>query len=508
MGFSLISRFGLLAILLSLPCWALSPTVTTCPPPATSMFRAPVSIAVAVSDDSGLAPTGTVQVLDNGNIVGASRLDAKGTAKITAAFNLGLHVISCTYSGDTMLAPSASAATFLTTAQTHPTIVLTPSQNPVPAGQRVQIDVLVAGPWGASPSGAVTLKDGDSTLAVLPLSLNEDSSVASFIGMLAAGTHLITGGYDGDTFFTPATTAQPLVLIVGKRSTSTIFRSVSPSPAANGQPVVFQIQVVSDTGSATGSVTLTEGSTTLGTGALGGGGQAAITLTGLTVGTHSIVANYAGDKDFAASNSMPFTLQVTGVVTAIQLSAGPNPAQVGQTVTLTATVTSSAGVPSGAVTFLGTQATFGTVNLNAAGQASVAISFSTPGTQTITASYAGSGQFSAATSSAITLTIVPRQLVVTNSASFKLTVAPDSLAAIFGDNLVASPVSAALLPWPLTLGGISVIFRDALGVERLAALKFVSPGQINGVVPARVPLGQVTVILTSASVDVESGQAA
>ncbi len=96
---------------------------------------------------------------------------------------------------------------------------------------------------------------------------------------------------------------------------------------------------------------------------------------------------------------------------------------------------------------------------------------------------------------------------MTNSASFKLTVAPDSLASIFGDNFVASPVSAALLPWPTMLGGISVVFRDSLGVERLAALKFVSPGQINAVVPADVPLGQVTVIVRSAAGDVEAGQA-
>ena len=506
MRFALIYRFGLLAILLSLPCWALPPTATTCAPPATSMFRAPVTIAIAVSNDSGLSPTGTVQVSDNGRVVGASGLDANGTAKITTAFNLGLHVISCSYSGDTMLAPSVSGVSFITTAQTHPTIVLTPSQNPVPAGQRVQIDALVASPAGGSPSGTVTLKDGNSTLAVLPLTLNEDSSVASFIGMLSAGTHNITGSYDGDTFFTPATTAQPLVLIVGKRSTSTIFRTVSPSPAATGQPVVFQIQVVSDVGSATGSVTLTENSNTLGTGKLGGG-QTAITLNGLTVGTHSIVANYGGDQDFAASTSMPFILQVTGVATAIQLTATPNPAQVGQTVTLTATVTSGAGTPNGTVTFQSAQSTFGTVNLNAAGQAALATSFSATGTQTITASYAGSGQFGAATSSPITLTVIPRQLVVVNAASFKTPVSPDSFASIFGDNLVASLASAVFIPFPTTLGGVSVIFRDPMGVERMAGLKFVSPGQINAVVPADVPLGQVTVIVRSASGDVESGQA-
>jgi len=259
---------------------------------------------------------------------------------------------------------------------------------------------------------------------------------------------------------------------------------------------------VSDAGSASGSVTLTENSKTLGTGTLSSAAQTAITLTGLSVGPHSIVANYGGDQDFGASASTPFTLLVTGATATVQLSATPNPAQVGQTVTLTATVTTvGAGVPSGTVTFMSGQVALGTANLNISGQAILTTSFSATGTQTITATYAG------ITSAAVTLAIVPRQLVVTNSASFKTTVAPDSLASIFGDKLVASPVSAALLPWPFTLGGVSVIFRDATGLERFAALKFVSPGQINAVVPPDVPLGQATVIVRSATADVESGPA-
>jgi len=494
-------RFGLFAILLSLPCWALlPPSATTCAAPSSAMFGAPVTIAIGVSDDSGLFPTGTVQVSDNGNVLGVSGLDQNGAGKLTAVFNLGLHAISCTYSGDAMLAPSVSGVNLITVVQDQTAVVLTASQNPVPVGQRVQIDARVSGLMGA-PVGSVTLKDGDTIFAVLPLQPADNYSSASFIGILAAGTHIITGSYDGDAFFSPATTAQPLVLVVGKRPTSTVFRNVSPSPAATGQPVIFQIQVVSDAGSASGSVTLTENSKTLGTGTLSSSAQTAITLTGLSVGAHSIVANYGGDQDFGASVSTPFTLQVTNGAT-VQLSATPNPAQVGHTVTLTATVTSSAGgVQSGSVTFLSGQTPLGTANLNAAGQAVLMTSFSATGTQTITASYAG------ITSAAVTLTVIPRQLVITNSASFKTTVAPDSLASIFGDNLVASPVSAALLPWPFTLGGISVVFRDATGVERLAALKFVSPGQINAVVPADAPLGQETVIVRSASGDVESGQA-
>src|SRR5437773_2226238 len=117
MQFSPFSRFRLFAILLSLPCWALPPTATTCALPVEATFGAPVIIAATVSDDSGLIPTGTVQVSDNGTVLGASSLDSNGVAKLTKAFNLGLHAISCTYSGDTMLSLSVSHVYLLTVVQ-------------------------------------------------------------------------------------------------------------------------------------------------------------------------------------------------------------------------------------------------------------------------------------------------------------------------------------------------------------------------------------------------------
>jgi uncharacterized protein (TIGR03437 family) len=92
-----------------------------------------------------------------------------------------------------------------------------------------------------------------------------------------------------------------------------------------------------------------------------------------------------------------------------------------------------------------------------------------------------------------------------SAASGTAPVAPDSLVSIYGDQLAAGPVSAALLPWPMTLGGASVVFRDSAGVDRLAALKFVSAGQINAVVPADVPVGTAMVIARNNGVDGMSG---
>src|SRR5262245_39385422 len=57
--------------------------------------------------------------------------------------------------------------------------------------------------------------------------------------------------------------------------------------------------------------------------------------------------------------------------------------------------------------------------------------------------------------------------------------APDSIAAAFGTKLATQIASAASQPLPTSLAGTTVKVKDSAGVERLAPLFFVSPGQIN-----------------------------
>ena len=54
---------------------------------------------------------------------------------------------------------------------------------------------------------------------------------------------------------------------------------------------------------ATGTVTFKNGTTTLGTGALNGSGEATYATKTLTVGTHSITAVYGGSADDSTSTS-------------------------------------------------------------------------------------------------------------------------------------------------------------------------------------------------------------
>ena len=87
--------------------------------------------------------------------------------------------------------------------------------------------------------------------------------------------------------------------------------------------------------------------------------------------------------------------------------------------------------------------------------------------------------------------------VVVNAASYSSTVAPDSFAAIFGGNLSQAKVSATLDAngqLPTQLGGTSVTINGVL-----APLFYVSPTQINLVIPDGLIAGTATVIISTVS---------
>jgi len=75
--------------------------------------------------------------------------------------------------------------------------------------------------------------------------------------------------------------------------------------------------------------------------------------------------------------------------------------------------------------------------------------------------------------------------------------APESIASAFGRGLASATQSAPSLPLPTSLAGTTVRVRDSARVDRLAPLFFVSPGQINYLVPAGTSSGLAEVTVTS-----------
>jgi uncharacterized protein (TIGR03437 family) len=74
-----------------------------------------------------------------------------------------------------------------------------------------------------------------------------------------------------------------------------------------------------------------------------------------------------------------------------------------------------------------------------------------------------------------------------------------SFAAAYGINLAKAPVTAPGASFPTTLGGVTVSITDSAGVTTQAPIQYVSPGQVNYVVPAGAAAGIATVTIGSAS---------
>ena len=87
----------------------------------------------------------------------------------------------------------------------------------------------------------------------------------------------------------------------------------------------------------------------------------------------------------------------------------------------------------------------------------------------------------------------PTVSAVVNAASYENSLAPGTWAAAFGTQLSPSTAKAAAVPLPYSLAGVSVTVG---GVN--APLLFVSPGQVNFLIPFEAPVGaKVPVVVTT-----------
>ncbi|WP_162942382.1 beta strand repeat-containing protein [Desertimonas flava] len=191
----------------------------------------------------------------------------------------------------------------------------------------------------------------------------------------------------------------------------------SLNPSTFGQAVTFTATVTSDGSPVTsGSVTFTDGASTLGTVAVDGAGQATLTTSTLTVGSHPITAAYGATAAFEASSDS-LSQVVNLAPTSTSLTSSVNPTTFGQSVTFTATVTSGGSpVTTGSVTFSDGASTLATVPVDASGQASFTTSALSVGSHTVTAAF-GATATAAASSDSLTqvVNLAPTSTSLTSS---------------------------------------------------------------------------------------------
>ncbi|MBS1787857.1 MAG: choice-of-anchor D domain-containing protein [Acidobacteria bacterium] len=81
----------------------------------------------------------------------------------------------------------------------------------------------------------------------------------------------------------------------------------------------------------------------------------------------------------------------------------------------------------------------------------------------------------------------------------------EQIVALFGANLATGTQIADVIPLPTTLLGTTVKIRDSAGTERSAPLFFVSPGQINALIPTGTVNGSAQIVITSGDGKVSTG---
>src|SRR6185312_13778521 len=329
--------------------------------------------------------TGSVTLNDGSTSLGSAPVNTAGVATFTINnLTFGSHSMMVSYSGDINHMASTSSVLTQKIVQAA-TIVLTSSGNPVTAGTNVTFSAQLTGTSTLTPGGVVTFLDGANVLGTGTASA---SGVATFATTaLAVGSHNITASYAGDTNFAGATSTA-LVETVQSASTQ-IALTASANPAIYQTPLTLTATITTNGAVATGMVTFIDGGTPIGTQLLNGSGVAALTLSSLIPGPHSITANYGGDNQTSPSVSVPLALAVKELTT-ISITSSANPALTLSPIVLNVSVVNAGdGVPTGTITFTDGTTSLGTAALDGQGHATLSLTSLSAGSHPITASYAG-----------------------------------------------------------------------------------------------------------------------
>ena len=305
-----------------------APTVT---------WPADALITLTVTSTGG-TPTGPVSLSVDGGMAMVLTL-VNGTATFDVpGLSAGPHTLAASYPGQGQFLPTSAAANVsVLAAPTSTTVTVSASSSAQPVQFKVTVSSSVV---GMVPSGTVTLSYGT---AQVQLALTNGQATTS--ASLAAGSYTATATYPGQGNFA-ASTGSTTFSVQGNDTTTAV--SISPANPVFGQTVTASVTVTSGPGlgSPTGQITLSVDGAALPPQTVVNGATV-FSLTGLSVGEHSVTAVYTpADQTFLPSQASTSFL-VAGVPTSISINA-PN-INFGSDEQVTVTVSSPGGTPTGLV---------------------------------------------------------------------------------------------------------------------------------------------------------------
>lgn len=451
-------------------------TVADGQPPAGGPYRFMLMGASGLVDGN---PSGSVQFFGGGFLTGTASLSPNAAANVASNASLsttnGSTSFSALYGGDANFQGSRTPQPSATS------VSLSSNPNPSKAG----LIVLTASVSPVTATGSVDFLEGTTLLGRGPIS----GGLAALAVLIATpGAYSLTATYSGDANGLPSSSAVYTQVVLPAAAPAVLSLTASSSAPVYGQPVTLFAQVSGNgTAPPTGAVSFLDGTVAIGSGTLSPG--AAYAIVALPVGTHQISAVWGGDANWAPATSAVLSLTVSRASTVTTMTS-----------TLAIAVTAQppgAGTPTGTVQLVdsGNRFVLATVTLNggsAQGKALDDPSTDPGGNGVLQAVYSGDTNFAPSTSN-----LLP---VIVNAGGVPTsTLAPDEIATIYGGNLASATVTAQL-PLSTSLTGASVTVTDSAGTSRPAPLYYVSPNQINFVVPTGTASGPATVAAGGTSI--------
>ncbi len=339
---------------------------------------------------------------------------------------------------------------------------------------------------GNSPTGQVSLNSqaANGSVGAGPLA---NAALAQTFRTFPGGTYGIRAHYEGDPRNYPADSNFVSITVAPEPSTTTL-RPLAFDPATGvatpttsapyGRIFYLRADVAGQSGQgvATGNIALADNAAILGAGVyrLNSSGYTEAQTTGLTPGTHTLAASYAGDASFNASAASATTVTITKAATTSTVTTSTTTVSQAGTLTLSATIATTGygfAAPSGSLNFMAGTQVLGTSTLLAGSDPATYYRTATAiltisagqlpaGPITLTAAFPGDPNYLASTAAPVTinvtastlpasstsLLITPGQVAPGGMVVLGATVAPTASGtvqfAIDGQN-VASPVLLA-----------------------------------------------------------------
>ncbi len=466
-----------------------SSSVTVGASPSASVFGQQVTFTATVTSPTGTPPlsSGSVQFVDTttGTVLGFGTPGAGNTSSIaTSILTAATHTITATYVGDSnFLGSSGLTSGFVVNAASTSITSFTSSVAFPGVGQSVTFTATAS---SVSPStavvnaGTITFLDTTTGITLGTVTVNASGTATVTASFATTGIHNLTAKYNGNSPRFNASAAAPLAQTVRKASSIGVN---AISPALFGQTLNYAVTVSGTPGIPSGTVTVTDTSTSVSYGpfTLDAAGKTTANLSGLNAGSHPLVFSYSGDT--VGIGFAPSTKNLTQVVSASSTTTAftstTSTAVYGATVSYAGTVTAAGGLnpTAGTVTLKDattstTLATFSLSGSNVFTFSSVALPLNIAvGTHSITATFSpsSSNYLASPASTAAALTVTQAFTTVSVPTS---SVTSSPLGGSFFGQVVQFSVTVTSTNSPATPTGGTVTFRrgtTVLGTVNLGA---------------------------------------